>query len=162
MARSPKTELIVADDLQDAVRKLTAYLQQEPLATAALLTLALAIGAGASSVGRRGSRKVAAPVEAVPAPVQRRSRRRKGLGVAAFEFDQKQPDGRRTDIDFTWTGPKATPAPDETETGRSASRIGVALFEFSQTRPGGKDTAIKFGWSKEPLEPTPPNPTPAK
>ena len=148
MARPPKTELIVADDLQDAVRTLTSYLQQKPLATAALLTLALAIGAGASSVGRRGSRKAAAPV-------QRRSRRRKGLGVAAFEFDQKQPDGRRTDIDFTWTGPKATPAPDETETGRSGSRIGVALFEFSQTRPGGKDTAFKFGWSKEPLEPTP-------
>jgi hypothetical protein len=156
VARLPKSDPIVLDDLQDAVRQLTGYLQQTPLATAALLTLALAIGAGASSVGRRGSRTAVPPVEADPKPVQRHSRRRKGLGVAAFELDQKGPDGRKTGIDFTWTGPKPKPGPAEPETARSESRIGVALFEFSHSRPGGKDTAIKFGWSKEPLEPIPP------
>jgi len=163
VARVPKATPLVAGDLQDAVRLLTGYLQQTPLATAALLTLSLAIGAGASSIGRRGSRKALAPVKAVPAtpvpepavpePVQRRSRRRKGLGVAAFELDQTGPDGRRTGIDFTWAGPKAKPGLAEPEPAPRESRIGVALFEFSHSRPGGKDTAIKFGWSKEPLEP---------
>jgi hypothetical protein len=162
VARSPKSDPTVEGDLQDAVRQLTGYLQETPLATAALLTLALAIGAGASSVGRPGSGTAVLPVEAGRAPVQRRSRRRKGLGIAAFELDQKGPDGRRTGIDFTWAGPKAKPGLAAPEPSRSESRIGVALFEFFHSRPGGKDTAIKFGWSKEPLGPTPPKPTPTK
>lgn len=178
MARSPKTRLVVADDLQDAVGQLTSYLQREPLATAALLTLAVAIGAGASSIGRRGSRsrKAALPVESDPGPAAtpavmlerphsrgrpgRRPGHRKGLGVAAFELDQREADGRRTEIDFTWTGPKPKPGPAEPEAPRRESKVGVALFEMSLTRPGAKDTAIRFAWSKEPLEPPLPPPAP--
>jgi len=170
VAQLPKSNAIDAQDLQDAVQQLATFLQEKPLATAALLTVALAVGAGANSLGQRPFRKAAAPVkrppparvpppvdpapasaEVVPRPPRRLPRRRKGLGVATFELDQTGPDGRKTAIDFTWTGPKRKPG-TEPEPVRRESRIGVALFEFSHSRPGGKDTGIKFGWSKEPLE----------
>lgn len=168
MVRLPKSRAVVPRDLPDAVQQLTTFLQEKPLATTALLTLALAVGAGANSIGRLPRRKpevaakrvpppvngITAPLAAVPAPARRLPRRRKGLGVAAFELDQTGPDGRRTAVDFSWTGPKRKPGV-EPEPVRRESRVGVALFEFAHSRPGGKDTAIKFGWSKEPLEPVP-------
>jgi hypothetical protein len=170
VVRLPKSRAVVPRDLPDAVQQLTAFLQEKPLATTALLTLALAVGAGANSIGRLPRRKpkvpakrvpspvhgITAPLEAVPAPARRLPRRRKGLGVAAFELDQTGTDGRRTAIDFSWTGPKRKPGV-EPEPVRRESRVGVALFELFHSRPGpgGKDTAIKFGWSKEPLEPVP-------
>jgi len=182
VAHSPKSAAINAQDLQEAVQQLATFLQEKPLATAALLTVALAVGAGANSLGQLPLRRsaprpkrlppsrVAPPVdpapgsaEVVPRPARRLPRRRKGLGVATFELDQTGPDGRKTAIDFTWTGPKRKPG-TEPEPVRRESRIGVALFEFAHSRPGGKDTGIKFGWSKEPLEaaslPEPPIPPP--
>jgi hypothetical protein len=175
VARVPKSTAIDAEDLRDAVQQLEIFLQEKPLATAALLTVALAVGAGANSLGQLPLRRAAAgrpkpsrlpppvdpaptpaptPVsaEVVPRPARRLPRRRKGLGVATFELDQTGPDGRRTAVDFTWTGPKRKPGV-EPEPVRREPRVGVALFEFSHSRPGGKDTGIKFGWSKEPLEP---------